>query len=113
MGPRAGTDELKGAEAVLRKTDFLGFPAVEKLRVEKKYRNSALDRRIRGERTRREARLLARAKSADVFCPVVYCVGEVSITMKFLKGMMLHLALRGRKARGREKDGAGRKLARL
>lgn len=80
---------MKGAEAVLRKAKFLGFAAVEKFRPEKKYRQKSLDERIRRERTRREARLLARAKEGKVLCPVVYKVSDFSITMKFLKGDIL------------------------
>ena len=65
--------------------------------MEKKYRERELDARIRSERTRREARLLARAKEAGVLCPVVYEVGEFSIVMKFIEGAMLHHELQGRK----------------
>ena len=46
----------------MEKITFLGVAAVEKFRVEKKYRAPALDRQIRSGRTKREARLLSRAK---------------------------------------------------
>jgi Kae1-associated kinase Bud32 len=90
---------MKGAEAVLSKTSFLGIPAVEKFRPSKKYRAAELDSRIRHERTKREARLLARARGAGVLCPVVYEVSEFAIRMKFLAGRMLY-----RKGRVTRKD---------
>lgn len=93
---------MKGAEAVLSRCNVLGLPAVEKLRVEKKYRVKELDGRIREERTRREARLLARAKDAGVLCPVVYEACGFFIRMEFLEGKMLHWELMKRKATARE-----------
>ena len=104
---------MKGAEAILSKTSFLGLPAVEKLRVEKEYRECELDARIRGERTRREARLLARAKDAGVLCPVVYEIGKFSIIMKFIKGKMLNKELRKRRISAKEISEAARILALL
>ena len=101
-------DQMRGAEAVLSKISLLGLPAVEKFRVEKKYRVKELDEGIRRGRTRREARLLARAKEAGVLCPVVYQVGDFFIRMKYLKGEMLHHELRKRKmAAGEIADAAG------
>ena len=111
---RAGFQQgicVKGAEAILSKTSFLGLPAVEKLRVEKEYRECELDARIRGERTRREARLLARAKDAGVLCPVVYEIGKFSIIMKFIKGKMLNKELRKRRISAKEISEAARILA--
>jgi len=89
-------NRMKGAEAILTKTRVLSFPAVEKFRPKKKYRADALDEKIRRERTRREARLLSRAKEAGVICPLVYEVSDFSIRMKFLEGEMLYHALRSR-----------------
>ncbi len=104
---------MKGAEAVLGRISFLGIPSVEKFRVGKGYRNADLDAIIRTGRTRREARLLARAKGAGVLCPVVYQVGGFSISMKFLEGEMLYHALRKRGIKQRELSDAARILARL
>ena len=87
---------MKGAEAILSKISVQGIPAVEKVRVGKKYRVRQLDESIRSTRTKREARLLAKAKQAGVLCPVVYQVGEFSIRMKFLEGKMLYHELRRR-----------------
>ena len=105
--------EMKGAEATLRKVRVCGFAAVEKFRLKKKYRAGALDEKIRRERTRREARLLARAKDAGVICPVVYEVSDFAIRMKFLRGEMLYHALRRRAITPREIAGAARILTAL
>lgn len=105
--------EMKGAEAVLKKISVLGLPAVEKFRPEKKYREKGLDAQIRKSRTRREARLLSRAKQAGVPCPVVYQVGEFYIRMKFLKGKMLHHELKNRKIRQGEVSEAASMLVKL
>jgi N6-L-threonylcarbamoyladenine synthase/protein kinase Bud32 len=80
----------KGAEAVIIKTKIFGMPAIRKFRVEKKYREKELDFQLRYSRTRREARLLQKAKQAKIICPVVYFVDDFSIYMKFLKGKMLN-----------------------
>ena len=104
---------MEGAEAILRKTRALSFSAVEKFRPQKLYRASALDEKIRRERTRREARLLSRAKEAGVLCPVVYEVSDFAITMKFLEGEMLYHALRKRAILAGEIASAARILALL
>ena len=99
---------MKGAEAVLRRVSVLGLPSVEKFRVEKKYRVRVLDESIRSSRTKREARLLSRAKQSGVLCPVVYEVGGFFIRMEFLRGKMLHRELRGRRITAKEiSDAAG------
>ena len=104
----AEENRMKGAEAVLKRGMLLGIPIVEKVRMGKKYRPRELDVSIRTGRTKREARLLARAKEAGVLCPVVYSVGEFSIKMKFLEGKMLYHELAKRKVKeGEIRDAAG------
>jgi len=76
----------KGAEARLYATNFCSMPALIKIRPAKKYRPASLDIKIRRMRTKAEARLLGRAKDASVPCPLVYAVGEFSITMEKLGG---------------------------
>jgi Kae1-associated kinase Bud32 len=105
--------KMKGAEANLTKVCVCGFAAVEKFRLQKKYRAGELDDKIRRERTRREARLLSRAKKAGVACPVVYEVSDFAIRMKFLKGEMLYHALRKRSITSREITSAAKILASL
>ncbi len=104
---------MEGAEAVIARCEVLGIPSVEKFRVEKEYRAPELDSKIRKERTRREARLLHKAKEAGVLCPVVFEVGEFSIRMKYLEGKMLHHELAGRKISADEIASLARILAAL
>jgi N6-L-threonylcarbamoyladenine synthase/protein kinase Bud32 len=77
---------MKGAEAVLTKTVLIGRNCLTKTRIVKGYRISALDTRLRAERTRMEARLLNKAKIAEVPCPTVLEVGEFEITMERIDG---------------------------
>lgn len=65
---------------------FAGFNAVSKVRSPKSYRNSALDLRIRKERTVAEARLLSKAKLAGVNCPTVLGVFENELVLSFVSG---------------------------
>lgn len=77
----------RGAEAEIRSVSFLGFPAVEKLRVQKKYRAPLIDNKIRAERVKREASMLVQARAA-VNTPRVYDVNleNKSITMELVTG---------------------------
>ena len=78
----------RGAEAELRRTEFLGRPAVEKYRVPKAYRLCALDEELRRSRIRMEARLMAEARAAGVAVPVMYDIDLVDnkIVMEFIDG---------------------------
>ncbi|HIQ09932.1 MAG TPA: Kae1-associated serine/threonine protein kinase [Euryarchaeota archaeon] len=78
----------KGAEAELYLTTYKGRPAVLKRRVPKRYRVRQLDEYIRKTRTRREARLLERARRAGVPTPSVYHVDEerTEIVMQYVEG---------------------------
>ena len=104
---------MKGAEAVLSRCSLFGISCVEKFRVQKKYRAQELDARIRGERTKREARLLARAKEAGVRCPTVFQVGDFFIRMKFLDGKMLYKELAKRGISQKEISSAAEILVKL
>ncbi len=79
-------DFIRGAEAILRKSQLLGRQTVVKERVEKGYRARKLDEKLRRERTRGEARLLHKAKLAGVRCPTVLEVEDFEITMSFIAG---------------------------
>ncbi len=83
----------KGAEAIVYTEEFLGIKTVVKKRNPKKYRIKEIDEKIRIQRTRREARLLHKAKKAGIRTPVVLEVGDDFIRMEFVEG---------RKARGFE-----------
>ena len=81
---------LEGAEAVLTVQEFAGFCCLKKLRVSKKYRPVSLDEKLRFERTRREARLLVKAKEAGVLCPHVFAVSKDFILIEKLLGRTLN-----------------------
>ncbi|MFH2106134.1 MAG: KEOPS complex kinase/ATPase Bud32 [Candidatus Micrarchaeota archaeon] len=78
--------QSKGAEAIVTTSKFIGRKVVVKDRVVKNYRNKELDEKLRRERTRREARLLHKAKLAGVSCPTVLAVEEFKLTLEFVKG---------------------------
>ena len=61
----------RGAEAELRRTEFLGRAVVEKYRVPKAYRLATLDEELRRMRIRVEARLMAEARAAGVAVPIL------------------------------------------
>ncbi|MBU0591226.1 Kae1-associated serine/threonine protein kinase [Candidatus Micrarchaeota archaeon] len=77
---------MLGAEAIVSKGHLLGTVVAVKKRIEKKYRVKKLDDLLRRERTKSEARLLHRAKSTGVLCPVVLEVSEFEIVMSFVSG---------------------------
>ena len=81
----------RGAEAELRRIDFLGRSAVEKFRVPKAYRLPQLDEELRRSRIRMEARLMSEARAAGVSVPVIYDVNlvENKIVMEFVDGPTL------------------------
>ena len=64
----------RGAEAVLRRVEWMGLSAIAKEREAKSYRPKALDERLRNERTRAEVRLLVEARRLGVRTPIVYDV---------------------------------------
>src|SRR5438309_9950947 len=78
----------RGAEAELRRTEFLGRAAMEKHRVAKAYRLEVLDDELRRYRIRREARLMAEARAAGVAVPILYDINlvENKIIMEFVEG---------------------------
>lgn len=78
----------RGAEAELRRTEFLGRAAVEKFRVPKSYRLAALDDELRRSRIRTEARLMADARAAGVAVPILYDIDLVQnkIVMELIDG---------------------------
>ena len=102
----------QGAEAVLKKTTYLGVDAVLKERIPKKYRNAALDDKIRKERTSLEARLISRAKKIGVRTPVIYSIDKkgTAILMEFVDGARMKEALNERNHKEFLKE-LGKKIA--
>ena len=78
----------QGAEAELRRTEFLGRPSIEKYRRPKAYRLVALDDELRRSRIRHETRLMAEARAAGVAVPILYDIDlvENKIVMEFVDG---------------------------
>ena len=81
----------RGAEAELRRTQFLGRQAVEKYRVPKAYRLAQLDEELRRTRIRTESRLMSEARAAGVAVPLLYDINLVDnkILMEFIDGPTL------------------------
>ena len=78
----------KGAEADLSFIDYLGRHAVSKERLPKRYRNEALDKKIRKSRTQLECTLLRKARASGVRTPIVYSIdkGASRIIMERING---------------------------
>ncbi|WP_456435483.1 Kae1-associated kinase Bud32 [Methanopyrus sp.] len=77
----AGDVIALGAESLLVRYDWLGLPAVYKIRLPKPYRHPSLDERLRRLRTRREARALIRLPEIGVLTPTLY---EVDLDLNLL-----------------------------
>ena len=77
-----------GAEATVRRTEFMGRDAVIKSRSPKGYRHSELDMRLRSSRMKNEAKMMTEARKAGVRTPVIYDIDTVRfcITMEFVAG---------------------------
>ena len=88
MGMDKGQLLTSGAEGSVYSTEFLGRPAIAKVRFPKKYRNPELDSTIRSRRIRSEARLLREARAAGVRTPVVYFadLAEGALVMENVEG---------------------------
>jgi Kae1-associated kinase Bud32 len=68
----------RGAEAEIRRDEFMGRQVLVKSRVPKSYRHPALDQSLRAHRTRVEARLLQEARSCGVPTPIIYDIDMVN-----------------------------------
>ena len=68
---------------------------VLKRRVEKKYRHEKLDRQLRRQRTRREAKILKKALEAGLCVPRIIESDDFEIKMSFVRGRKLSESLNG------------------
>ena len=75
----------RGAEAVL----YMSEGNLVKERIEKGYRIKEIDTVLRKRRTRRESRILSKAKRAGVPTPNVLRTEEYKIVMEFIEGRRL------------------------
>ena len=84
-----GTAIAKGAEGSVYLSTYLGRDAVTKVRTPKGYRVPELDKKIRIQRIRSEARLIREARAAGIRTPIIYDIDtvECSITMERVKGV--------------------------
>ena len=84
-----GAAIAKGAEGSVYLSTYLGRDAVTKVRTPKGYRVPELDRRIRTQRIRSEAKLIREARAAGIRTPIIYDIDtvECSITMERVKGV--------------------------
>lgn len=78
-----------GAEAIVSEVRFAGRKMLMKKRIVKKYRQKALDDKLRKSRNKREVKLLNFAKKCGIKCPIVYCVGEDYFLMSKIDGKLL------------------------
>jgi Kae1-associated kinase Bud32 len=78
----------QGAEAILRKNEFL-----TKERIKKSYRIPELDIKLRKRRTRLEANLLREANRVGVSAPHVLDQTDFMIKMEFIAGILVKEAL--------------------
>ena len=77
---------MKGAEAIVKLGKLIGKKVVIKDRIPKKYRIEEIDQKLRKERTKKEARLLHKAKLSGVKCPTVLEVEEFRLVLELLPG---------------------------
>ena len=87
--------QMQGAEAVIRKTMYVGREAISKTRVRKGYRDSRLDSRIRSSRLRNEVSIALRMHEIGIDTPTIYSLRSDSarIIMQRIDGISLRDAL--------------------
>ncbi|MHA1347596.1 MAG: KEOPS complex kinase/ATPase Bud32 [Candidatus Heimdallarchaeaceae archaeon] len=80
-----------GAEAILSKSEWLDFKAINKVRIPKKYRIAPLDLELRKNRTVTESRLLVAAKKKGVLTPYIFeiDVPKTTIIMEDIEGELV------------------------
>ena len=98
----------QGAEAILYKDN----ESIYKIRPQKPYRQKELDEKIRLQRTRREAKLLAKAQEI-IHCPKVIQVDEkkARIEMEYIQGKKIAEILEESKEQEHMAKEIGRQLA--
>ncbi|MEM1513814.1 MAG: KEOPS complex kinase/ATPase Bud32 [Candidatus Thermoplasmatota archaeon] len=81
----------RGAEAEIYLTEWRNRKAIIKRRIAKKYRIREIDNELREKRTKKEAIMLASARSAGVSVPIIYDlrIEEKEIVMQYIEGERL------------------------
>jgi Kae1-associated kinase Bud32 len=80
---------MQGAEAIIERTEG----GVLKSRPAKKYRHEQLDTELRLSRTKHEARILERARTAGVPVPTVKQLDDTTLLLEEIPGVQLREAL--------------------
>jgi len=78
----------RGAEAEIIMDTYLGRKVIKKRRIPKGYRIPELDKRLRLQRTKEEAKLMVEARRGGVPVPIIYDVNlkEFTIIMEYVDG---------------------------
>ncbi len=78
----------RGAEAEIIMDTYLGRKVIKKRRIPKGYRIPELDKRLRLQRTKEEAKLMVEARRGGVPVPIIYDVNlkEFTIVMEYVDG---------------------------
>ena len=76
----------EGAEAVVYETSLNGIGALLKRRVGKDYRVAEMDTRIRSQRSRSEARIMAMVSKAGINAPRLVLYDSYDLYMGAVKG---------------------------
>jgi TP53 regulating kinase-like protein len=81
----------KGAEADVFMSSWNTKKAILKIRKEKTYRNSILDKKIRKQRTIKESEIISQVKSFGVTTPLIYFldINRCSILMQYIDGKLV------------------------
>ena len=87
---------FRGAEAIVERIEWQGFPAVSKIRNKRSYRHPDLEKRLVKERLRSESRIIERLLSDGISVPSIYEVNvdKSQIIMEFIDGITLEKGLR-------------------
>lgn len=99
----------EGAEAIVYSTNIYGNEIIVKYRQQKRYRIKILDDKIRKSRTKKEAKILAKASECGIRVPRLVAVGRTSIYMEKLSGTLL----KDKKISQKTAETAGELLAKL
>ncbi len=81
----------RGAEAVLYRIDYMGLPAILKIRVSKTYRHPVYDRLFRYRRTVVEGRVLSHLYLLGLRVPALYFIDPDNyyLVMEYIEGLRL------------------------
>lgn len=103
----------EGAEAVVYRTSLNSMPALMKRRIRKGYRLDAMDRKIRSQRSRSEAGIIAMVSKAGINAPRLLLYDGYEIYMSAVDGKKLSDALESGRVESKAFVRVGAMLGRL